>query len=166
MNFLAKSSHPENKTTLPHPLLMRESEIDTYLVGTRTHRSIRLRRKMFHHLGDQLFGPEPSDSNFNFNSDPSSAGGNRMRRSFLWAMGIVQSRAISSSTPGPTMPFSLVPGIDFANHSSGKENAVHSYNEKKLEFHLVASKRIEAGEVRYSYTSLMPSQTVSLLFEE
>jgi hypothetical protein len=135
VDFLMKATFPFAKDVGPHPLLRTNKEIDEYLLGTRAHKAIATRRKMFGYLALQLFGGDSNAAAI-------------MRQDFLWAMGIIQSRALSSAEPSRPMPFSLVPGLDLTNHSSSKENAEHRYLAGSGDFELVAKTNIEAGEVR------------------
>lgn len=99
--------------------------INGLLRGSSTYRSIALRRKIYNYIADSLFG-----------------NGHRMGIEFKWAVGVVLSRALSSSD----MPLTFVPVLDLCNHSFFDQNAEHRYNKNTMEFSLVTTKAVNIGE--------------------
>jgi hypothetical protein len=128
IEFLNQATFPETPYLRPHPLLMEGEDfgnMNGLLRGSRTYRSIALRRKIYNYIADSLFGT-----------------GHRMTIEFKWAVGVVLSRALSSSE----MPLTFVPVLDLCNHSFIGQNADHRYNKNAMEFSLVTTKVVKAGE--------------------
>jgi hypothetical protein len=131
VNFLREASFPNDKLCTPHPLLLDSniggsaSTIDRYFSGTKTHRAIILRQKLYASLSDSLFG----------------SGSDLITSEFHWAVSAILSRGLS----GSNFPFTMVPLLDFVNHSSRLENALHIFNEDES-FSLIALGPLAPGQ--------------------
>jgi hypothetical protein len=82
---------------------------------------------------------------------------------YLWAMGIILSRGLSSINS----PFTLVPFIDFANHADDgyNFNANHGFHNESRTFHLTATKEIISGEsIRINYGQERPMESFLILY--
>lgn len=122
LNYILRSI--ANST--PHALCMSDTWV-ALLKGTQCGRGIGIRRQMFDMLANAIFP------------------GREMQ--FKQAVGVILSRGLS----GNENPFSLVPYLDLANHSS-TPNAEHEYNMNTQTWHLRAVTDIVKGdEVFISY---------------
>lgn len=115
--LLRQQSYPFQSQYLAPPLLMSAAtDIDPFLSGLKMHRDIMIRKNMYEKLALHLVGGD------NVNHP--------LIKDFLWAMGVVLSRALSS----PTIPFTMIPILDFANHGDESVLAKHkqlSQNQNK-----------------------------------
>ena len=137
--LLRAASYPEDKDRLPHPLLMnKEKDIDPFLRDTRLHRDILIRNNMYEKLSSTVFEEDKNSETV---------------RDFLWGMGTVVSRGLSSDV----IPLSLVPMLDFANHADDslidtnpkalpRVNLRHHYDDKEKTFSLITERDISPGE--------------------
>ena len=131
------------RRVLPHPLQMDAKRYLRFLNGTTVRRAIDVRRRFWDNIAMKLFDPDS-------------------REEFKWALGIILSRALSDIGNG--LPFTLVPILDFANHSA-MENAEHMFDATSGTFHLVAAKSIKLGEgVQISYGKHRDSAALMALY--
>jgi hypothetical protein len=124
-HFLNQSSYPIKVDGPPHPLCMNNTHLK-YLQGTKVGKSINNRIKVYDYIANSLLGP------------------NQSPLEFKWAISTILSRAISSENN--KHPLSLVPIIDFANHSSENTNIEHRYDTMKQSFALYAIRDILPDE--------------------
>lgn len=124
-------------------LLFHFSFLNNHVTSNMFRRAIDTRRKMWHRIADSLSSTISRDE-------------------FLWAMGIILSRALSD--PFDAFPFALIPALDFANHSYARANAEHSFTSKRA-FELVACQDIEYDEeVCISYGQNRDSASLMALY--
>jgi hypothetical protein len=143
LSMLQAQSFPADPLRLPHTLLMDSNVfIDPFLMDTRLHRDIMMRKNMYERLSRAVLHLEATaDDDQDANV-----------RDFLWGMGTVLSRGLSSDS----MPFSMVPILDFANHADDSKGSSHNHNHKvnarhhfdpqEQCFSLIALRPIQPGE--------------------
>lgn len=124
-HFLNQSSYPIKEDCPPHPLCMNDTHLK-YLQGTKVGKLINTRIKVYDYIANSLLGPNQSSIEFR------------------WAISTILSRSISSENN--KHPLSLVPIIDFANHSTENTNIEHRYDSIKQSFSLYALRDIEPNE--------------------
>ena len=130
----------------PLPISLTPSDL-LLLKGTSCYTPLVERQKLYSYFATSLFGDGTPQSSL-----------------FMWAITQVLSRALSSSHPSPTapgtetgtatgksMPYSMVPILDFVNHHR-HPNSAHEYCAATHEFRLRATSDIHAEEeVTISY---------------
>eukprot|EP01041_Mallomonas_annulata_P000358 gene358-655_t len=124
IQFLRQSSFPSNTKAIPHPLQMSDGYIALLGDCSLANKAIKSRQHFYGTIVDAILGPNYKD-----------------KAAFTWAMGTVLSRALS----GNSFPFTLVPGLDLANHSP-QPNSKHEYDSTSGLFTLTATKDIAEGE--------------------
>jgi SET domain len=138
VELLVASSYPMDRASVPHPVSVIDAENprgndrdEEFLKGSKTLSVLNKRRKLYSFLANSLF-PGSNDI--------------ELRQDFLWAVGIILSRAISDARTH--VPLTLVPVLDLANHTSDPPllNAAHKYDAQSGEFSLVALRDISEGE--------------------
>jgi len=139
--LLAQTKEP---AYVPLPITLKTSPAFSFLEGTSALKAVKERQLMYSYFADQLFG----------------AGSPRSAR-FAWVMSQVLSRALSSpanrsagGAPTPeseSIPFTLVPMLDFVNHSASP-NAKYEYCGRQHQFTLYPLRQIgEDEEITISY---------------
>jgi hypothetical protein len=123
VDFLFETSWPVNSSVCPSPLLLPDKFVDL-LKGTSAFSPLIIRRRSIGMLARALF---PSE---------------QQSQMFVQAMGVILSRAISSAQ---SMPLSLIPLIDLANHSSAP-NAEVKFDRSTNAFSLFSTRQIQQGE--------------------
>lgn len=142
-----------NEDSLPHPLRMDPSQLLTpFLSGTKVLDDILKRQRLYQHISStatpllqHLLRLESGDHN--------------LPDQLLWTLGIILSRGLS----GAEFPFSLVPILDFANHSDMAVNACHRFESDC--FQLVANREISSKEsICIDYGSARDSSSFLTLY--
>jgi hypothetical protein len=127
---------------VPLPITLKNSSELKILEGTSAYKAVKERQLMYNYFADQLFGA----------GSPNAA-------KFVWAMSQILSRALSSPphrsaesvVESESVPFTLVPMLDFVNHSL-KPNAMYKYCGKQHQFALHPLREIEdEEEITISY---------------
>lgn len=145
LSFLLKHTFPDNKEAIPHPLLMDlDSQIEAYLpaleVSEPNH--VAIRRKFYTDFFITLLSTDADDFlTRNRFVDPDQRD---PLEQFLWAMSIIISRSLLSAKD--VTATTLVPYLDFTNHSSQAANCVPIIDPITNAFNLVTTRPVQRKE--------------------
>lgn len=152
LKVISEGSFPWNKQVSPHPLLLQPSQnLDLFLPYTSALQGI-VKRQMFYKvfIAKLLQEGDVFPYLLSHGFMKSDVHGLDPVQQYLWAVGLILSRALSSESS----PLSLVPYLDFTNHSSNQNalNCTHRFDSTTETFQLVANRNIESHEsLRISY---------------
>jgi hypothetical protein len=163
-SFISAITYPWNLNANPHPLLMNPEEaIQPYLGNTKLMSDITKRQAFYKLFISKLLQEgntlEYLVSNHFFAHSATSPD---PIVQYLWAIGVVLSRGLSSATS----PLSLVPFLDFSNHTNPLEtNCNHRFDHESQEFQLVTSRDVRAAEsLRISYGEGRSTESFMVLY--
>eukprot|EP01038_Epipyxis_sp_PR26KG_P013171 gene13171-17647_t len=128
-----------------HPLMMSNEEYLNCLVGSQLHRNIILRQKFYDNIVSLIINQLEEEDKI------------LIKNEFKRGVGTLLSRAIShDSDKSSTVPYTLVPILDFANHDNYNFNAIFCFNKETESFTLQAIRDIKENEeifINYGQTN-------------
>lgn len=143
LSALVSQTKDPSYVPLPITVATKDSSVLSPLNGTIAHKAVKERQLMYSYFADQLFGV-----------------GSPSADRFVWSMSQILSRALSFPASRSTgvggmdseiVPFTLVPMLDFVNHSSSP-NAKYEYCGQQHQFTLYPLREInEDEEITISY---------------
>lgn len=163
-NMMASISYPWNPLATPHPLLMNRDDLIVPYLGTTKLMNDITKRQAFYQLfiskllqeGDTLAYLLSHQFLAHQETDPDPI------TQYLWAIGLVLSRGLSS----PNSPLTVVPFLDFANHTNPLDtNCTHRFDNTTESFELITSRDIRAAEsLRISYGEARATDSFMVLY--
>eukprot|EP01033_Poteriospumella_lacustris_P006503 gene6503-4682_t len=162
--MMVSISYPWNALATPHPLLMNRDDLIVPYLGTTKLMNDITKRQAFYQLfiskllqeGDTLAYLLSHQFLAHQETDPDPIS------QYLWAISLVLSRGLSS----PNSPLTVVPFLDFANHTNPlNTNCTHRFDNATESFELITSRDIRAAEsLRISYGEARATDSFMVLY--
>ena len=178
LDMIKSHAYPWNVNALPHPLCMDHAyevalaemqsqgshlrDFDTvldsggreiistlqWLEGTPLHRAIQVRKRLYNQISKAIF-----------------RGNDMHKTSFDYAMGVILSRALSGALPGSPLevPLTLVPVLDFANHSANPNAMVKHGQSGVYDFRLLQKTPVGSNSER---TCIREGEEITISYGE